>query len=773
MDFRKKVEAFRENINKQKIGHTNLEDVLTKASIFMVLLIVIPILFSSDKSEKSLDMPIGSIATQKVVAPFNFYILKTDEELKEERDVNVQKVPFYFTYDDSITGMVTSNLDVVLEYILQKETPVEPDTVSVKADSFFLSLKNELRERFAFNFSPGNLNIIHDIFSDSERLDKFRRAIQAAKQIEREGILSINISELNRPNLTVIKNGIEESLPNDKRRDLPTTYRELENILLETFELNQTVILNYYFAQLLKPNLIYEQELTESAVEHAIGSVATTKDLVYENERIVDANERISAEVHQKLISLKAARIEHSRREGSWQDTIAVAAKMMLLVSILMIAALYLFSFRKKVFANNKILVMISLILILEFILAAVITGPLNWHSFIVPTTIVSMLLAILVDSGISFIATVVVALVLGGIQGGGFDVTLMTLVSGMVAIFSVHKMRNRNQVFKAIVFIAVAYLWVIITLTALRYEPIMESLKIYGFFLLPNAILSPFITFMILGVFERFFDITTDVTLLELSDLNHPLLKKLSLEAPGTFHHSMVVGNLAESAAKAIGANSLLARVGSYYHDVGKMEKPEYFIENLMDAENRHNQLAPSMSALILTSHVKNGLEMAEGYGIPRLIRNFIPEHHGTSLMMYFYKKAKENSGDTEVNESSFRYLGPKPQTKETGIVMLADATEAATRSIKNPTPTKIRAFVEDLVDKRFQDGELDECDLTLRDLKQIVDSFMPVLYGVFQHRIEYPDQDKKKNSAKLTTKNDKNKNGNANSSSASKAAK
>ncbi len=182
------------------------------------------------------------------------------------------------------------------------------------------------------------------------------------------------------------------------------------------------------------------------------------------------------------------------------------------------------------------------------------------------------------------------------------------------------------------------------------------------------------------------------------------------------------------------------------------------------MDAENRHNLLSPNMSALILASHVKHGIEMAKKYGIPKLIRDFIPEHHGTSLMSYFYNKALENKGETEVNEADFRYPGPKPQSKETGIVMLADTVEAATRTIKNPNPGKIRAFVEELVDKRFREGELDECDLTLRDLKMIIDAFMPILSGVFQHRVEYPDSDKKKTSSKAKAKNEiQDKNGNS----------
>ncbi len=760
MDFEKYKKEVLTFLNEKKVGGTTLNDVLVKSSLFLLMLILVPLMFSARESEKSLDMKIGSISTKKVVAPFTFYILKTDEELQKERDASVQKVPYYFTYNDSITNADLNALNAVINELEKIKVPKQKygDSLHTAVDSFYIDLKNHLQESYDFNFSSGNLRILLDILANRENASHFEKVIKQAQEYLKQGILSINLSEIDRPNVSVIRKGIEEDWPPAKRLDMPTVYKLLENKLLEHFDLNQTVVLNYYFTQLLKPNLLYEKKMTEEAVEQAVAGVATTKDIVYENERIVDANERIDADIYQKLYSLKAARIERSRREGNWQDTVAFLGKMMLLVAILLIGVLYLFSFRRKIYKNNKYLLLITVVLLFEFLLAAIITGPLNWHSFIIPTTIVSMLLAILIDSGIAFVGTVVVALVLGGVQGSGFDIGLLTMVSGMVSIFAVHKIRTRNQVFKAIVYISLSYLWVIVSLTALRYDSLLEAGKIFTYNLLPNAVLSPFITFMILGVFEKLFDITTDVTLLELSDLNHPLLKKLSLEAPGTFHHSMVVGNLAESAAKAIGANPLLARVGSYYHDVGKMEKPEYFIENQMDADNRHNQLAPSMSALILTSHVKNGMELAEEYGIPKLIRDFIPEHHGTSLMKYFYNKAKENAGDSEVNEATFRYPGPKPQSKETGIVMLADSVEAATRSISNPTPTKIRAFVEELVDQRFRDGELDECDLTLRDLKQIIDAFMPVLYGVFQHRIEYPDQDKKKNDSKPKVKNGNN---------------
>ena len=273
-----------------------------------------------------------------------------------------------------------------------------------------------------------------------------------------------------------------------------------------------------------------------------------------------------------------------------------------------------------------------------------------------------------------------------------------------------------------------------------MRYDEVSELFDIF-LYIIPNAVLSGFITYMSLGIFERIFDITTDITLLELSDLNHPLLKDLTRKAPGTFHHSIIVGNLAEAGAKAINANSLLARVGSYYHDIGKMNKPEYFIENQKGSENRHDSLAPNMSALILSTHVKEGIEMAEDFKLPNIIKSFIPEHHGNSLMKYFYNRATKIKDSKEINEADYRYPGPRPQSKETAIVMLADTVEAATRTIKNPSPSRVRKLVEDLVEEKFLSGELDDSDLTMRDLNSIIDGFMSVLLGIYHDRVEYPD--------------------------------
>ncbi len=738
-----KNSKFMQKLSEKKLGQHNLQDVIIKLLLFFVVLLTTPLLFTSQRSFKYTDMKVGTISSRKVVAPFNFFVLKTEEELKAEQDSVKRQVPYYFVFNDSLTVKDLNLLHNLLPYLSKKLAQFQ----STKDTTDFLkNVSEELRLVFDIDVTPSNLSITFDILKKNKNIPAIKKILKIAEKRVRKGILNIPLASLTRPKVVVIKDGVEEPLKIQDRYDMGKFKKDIENEFLKHFSVNQTLVLEYLFVRSIEPNLIFDRAFTQKSIDEALANISRTKDMVYENELIVDKNIRIDKPTYQKLYSLEVALAERSKRQGFWHAFLSGFGRYMLLAAILAIFALYLHSFRRKIFEDNRMLLMITVIFMLELVLAALITEALEWSIYLIPTTLASMLLAILIDTGMAFVGTIIIALILGGIQGGGYDIVLFSAVGGMVAIYSVYQIRNRNQVFKAVVFISGAYLWTIVAVSLFRYTPFTEMLKIFGIYLLPNAILSSFFTFMIVGLFEKVFDVTTDVTLLELSDLNHPLLKKLSMEAPGTFHHSMVVGNLAEAAAKEIGANSLLARVGSYYHDVGKMEKPQYFVENQMDAENRHNQLAPNMSALILASHVKNGIELAKKYGIPKRIRDFIPEHHGTSLMKYFYDKAIKMYGENEVNESDFRYPGPKPQSKETAIVMLADAVEAATRTLENPTPGKLRAFVEKLVQDKINEGQLDETDLTLKDIKKIIDAFMTVLQGVFQHRIEYPEQEKEK---------------------------
>jgi putative nucleotidyltransferase with HDIG domain len=260
------------------------------------------------------------------------------------------------------------------------------------------------------------------------------------------------------------------------------------------------------------------------------------------------------------------------------------------------------------------------------------------------------------------------------------------------------------------------------------------------------GGILAGVIATGILPLIEMAFGFTTDIKLLELANLDQPLFRDFMVRSPGSYHHSVIIGNMVEATAKAVQANPLLARVSAYYHDIGKMKKPLYFIENQRGPENRHEKLAPSMSSLVLISHVKDGVELAKKHKLGQEIIDIIQQHHGTSLISFFYHKAKERmlqKGDksTEIKEEDFRYPGPKPQTKEAGLVMLADIVEAASRSLKDPTPARIQGMVQTIINKAFSDGQLDECELTLKDLHEIAKSFNTTLSGIFHHRVQYPE--------------------------------
>ncbi|MEW6101080.1 MAG: HDIG domain-containing metalloprotein [Candidatus Omnitrophota bacterium] len=269
--------------------------------------------------------------------------------------------------------------------------------------------------------------------------------------------------------------------------------------------------------------------------------------------------------------------------------------------------------------------------------------------------------------------------------------------------------------------------------------------------FLVLSAIVSGIIAFGILPIFEYLFNIITNIRLLELADFNHPLLKRLILEAPGTYHHSLVVGNLSESASEAVGANSLLARIGAYYHDIGKILKPEYFSENQELGSSKHEKLSPTMSKIIIMNHVKDGVELAKKYKLRPQIIDFIQQHHGKSLVYYFYRKALEGlEDDREVREEGFRYLGPKPDSKEAAIVLLADSVEAASRALKEPLPSRIEEVVHKTINNKFIDGQLDECDLTLRDLERISAVFIRLLNGIYRSRVAYPEETRSENNRK-----------------------
>ncbi len=349
MDIKKKWLNLLEYLKGHRIGHTDLADVLIKAILFLLILITVPLMFSINKAQRYIDYKIGSISSKKVVAPFNFFILKKEDELKKEREEAVNKIPYYFNADDEITTEVRTKLNNVFQYLFEKQAlAVSSDSNQVDINILAQRIKDELYTKYNVNTTIANIKIVLELLKSKVYIDHLNLILINTNLYIEKGILDTSVTALTRPNVSVIREDVEESLPFEDRLDLEGLEKIIENFLLQKFDVNQTFIFKYFFNQIIKANLIYDKELTEQAVENARNSISLTKDMVYENERIVDANERIDEEIYQKLYSLDMARLEQSKEEGRWQYNLAFLGKMMLLTSIVLIAGLYLYSFRKK-----------------------------------------------------------------------------------------------------------------------------------------------------------------------------------------------------------------------------------------------------------------------------------------------------------------------------------------------------------------------------------------------------------------------------------------
>jgi putative nucleotidyltransferase with HDIG domain len=398
------------------------------------------------------------------------------------------------------------------------------------------------------------------------------------------------------------------------------------------------------------------------------------------------------------------------------------------------------------------LLLLVGLVITRAYVaLAELVAGSLKVESlqdpihfyFVAPFSLGSILTILLLGVNATIFFSLVFALFVG-IFTGELSVTLYVLTSSIAAIHALRQYRERSAIVRAGMIIGAVN--VVIALALQLYSSQGDFQWVQFMVRTGAGILSglsaAMLTSLFLPVLESLFGLTTDIRLLELSNLNSPLLRRLALEAPGTYHHSITVGTLAEAGAEEIGANGLLTRVGAYYHDIGKLKHPEYYIENQVFTGNKHESLAPTMSTLILTSHVKDGLAIAEEVGLGPKVRDLIPQHHGTRIMTYFFQKAREaaeEKGD-EINENDFRYPGPKPQFKEAAILMLADQVEAAARTLQDPSPGQIRSLIRRITQSTIQDGQFNECDITLKEVSRVGDAFERVLNGMYHHRIEYP---------------------------------
>ena len=726
--------------------------------IFLATLICFLFIFPYNETVQRFDLPkIGVASKETIIAPFTFDILRSPEELDRERKKAMDRVLLVMNYDSDISAEASQKITALTAALKTSE------------ESYYDSLKNGAAKLLARELSvkavealrqrPGliddaslQLSLLMErgvasvlFYSSGEELSELRSRFNAP--------FSSNLN-YSKKFITLIRDYEERNVAIS---DIPVKEVALEQViaLLKREErFNDTELGTIYelLDACVRPNLRVNTVLTQERKTAAAADVLEISGKVIKDTEIVRKHQEITPEVIQRLHSLHVA-MDRLGNQAEKQRIYAGNAGQLLLVFIpLLFFAFYVYKYKPAVANNPKSLLALCIIILLQILIIRFFIdffpslieareiSSAAMPQYLVPITMASVLCVILFGLQVSMFVGLFISIYFGVVTGFNQFFFLYAFLNSIVAAFLNHRIRYRWHFFKAIppMFITASVTVAIWQLTGWNFDQFFANIGyVFG-----GTLASVFLTMMLSPFFERVFDITTDMTLVELSDMNHPILKRLTIEAAGTYNHSVLVGNLAESAAVAIGANALLARVASYYHDIGKIDKPDYFVENNIGDKNRHNKLSPSMSALIICSHVKEGVDLARKHKLPKVIQDVILQHHGNSSVSFFYEKALELDPHKQIQEKDFQYPGPTPQTREAAIIMLADSVEAASRSLASSSPKLLRELVKKIIRDKFLSGQLDQCNLTLRDLHEITDGFMPVLQGIFHTRIEYPNK-------------------------------
>ncbi len=714
-----------------------IKGLLIKILIGLVTTVLIVFMFPKGESIE-FEVSEGAIwLFDDLIAPFSFPVKKADNIYLNEVDRARRTVYPVFEYKPGMKKLSIDSLKTyssilinTIDFFIDSDSipSLNPTFLSDVSFTKFLNLR--IQER----------NLINPDFL---KLSALLTSVESAlKGIYRQSILSIDEGEQLRDSIAVRTGNFDRIEPLSKFLFLNKAESEVEK---------QVKRLNYphdiesalaeFALHFVFPDLIYSENLTDELITYAETNVSRYTGIVNENERIIARHERITKEAKLKIESYKEAKGEIIGSESLVLQGIGKFVHISLIISLLVA---YIFLFRKKIYYdNNKILLFALLILFVSFVTFLInqieVQAPMQYLIFI-PAA--SMLITIMFDSRIGFYTTVIITLITGALRGNDYTFMAMNLIAGGIAVYSVRDIKNRSQIFRSFLFILLGYLLSIFAFGLERFAP-WSNLLVESAFAASNALISPALTYGLLIFFERLFKITTDLTLLELSNFDRPLLKELSRKAPGTFNHSMTMGTLAEAAAEKIGANPLLARVGAYYHDVGKTITPQNFVENQLNNQNVHENLTPEESVSLIVRHVLEGIALAKENNLPQEIIDFIPMHHGRMIITYFYDRAKKIYGEDKVNDDDYRYPGPKPDTKETAIVMLADGCESAVRSIENPDPVKVENVINSIFRSRMADGQLDEAPVTLKDITKMKEEFLGILLGQHHKRIKYPRQE------------------------------
>ncbi len=719
---------------------------VVRFAIGIGLTLILAVLFPQAQSPQSVTgYSVGALWTSSdVIAPFNFRLLKDPTKYRNEISKALENYYPVFLVD---TSAKRHTIDLLLSVFGKLGAP--DDTNQISQDSLKKILSNS-------DLSNEELATLTSYISELRPLTAkesntlFERVIAPiAKVYDKEYFYNTIPSEYQAADRKIaIRKRInsEEITTVGDLLSRESARNRLSESLEKSLRTNTTIrnVVIKLVSSLLVPNIAYDQDASEQSRKIILTRVPKTEGVILEGQKIIGKGEIITPEAKATLESLAEARIEQG-------GTVALVGRALGTIGhafiIVLLFVLYLKFIRRKIYKDNGQILLISLILIFPALLAyaSVLIHTSFPLEYLILIPVSSMLLTVLFDSRTGFYGTVIAALLVAGIRGNDYNVALAGLSAGSFAAYTVRDLRSRSQLFTSIGFIFLGYFIAITALSFERGTPLnelwMQLAAAAG-----NSLISPVLTLGAVFIVEALFDTMSDLKLSDFNDINHPLLQKLAMEAPGTYHHTMLVSQLSENAALAIGANALLAKVGAMYHDVGKIASPTDFIENqIAEQGNVHDTLSSVESASRVKAHVIAGMALAREYRIPEKLIDFIPMHHGTMRISFFYHQAMATlSTGGSIDDSLFRYPGPKPNTKETAIVMLADASEAVTRTlgakIEEPTIELIENELATLFRARISDGQLDDCDLTMHDLVVIRNVFARLLIGTFHSRINYP---------------------------------
>lgn len=704
----------------------------------IILLTRIRDFFFSSQAIKTVGFLIFTVLMTSIIASQNFFFQTIVENGISKKDVVAQK---------TITVVDVKRTEQHKKEVAQKVDPIlapaEDDFIKTNLETLENSIIQIRRKSVSDEVKLEELSLLFDISSETKKNFVINFFLKSDDHALREVFDKANLTLTN-----VLQKGISE-------KDFETVSMDdiIKANLISNVSKRQISIINALLSQIIVPNLVIDEFATDIAKKNAENSVKPYEITFQKGDKILFEGEPVT---RLKRDALRQA--GYNVYELNGQGLIAI---YILVFIATLIFITYMKFFEKQFLEPRYMAISATLALILAGIAVLIPTG---FSPYVLPIPAFVLLLAIFTNPRVAFVASLIMLAVLTvGAQYSAQIIVTFSLLC-LIAMITISQIRysRRFDLIKAGFVISASGLIILLAIYVLERCLIdVNNILIFknSVFIALNGIISSMIALGTLPLLESMFKINTPYGLAELADHNQPLLKRLQFEAPGTYHHSLMVSNLCEAAAEAIGANPILARVGAFYHDIGKLKRPLFFVENqsYFGIENPHSKLNPRLSKMVITAHPKDGVELAKEYGLPPVINNFILQHHGEGLASYFYNQAVKEEGIENVKEEQFRYTGPKPNMKETAILMIADAVESAVRSLKNPTSEEIEKIIDKIIVERLNDGQLTDSPLTLHDIKVIASTFSRILRGMQHNRIKYQEnieEELKKNKINLPSK-------------------